>query len=329
MASSALATTTSFVGTSRSSPSNTLILSGFERSDFPPRSSSLLQRSDENENAIDSGSQNNLSSNTSPCLTSRIRNLISEGNEIPIVHWGNLRSFGRVVAVFQNAQEATQAKLVIQSLEATSGKSLKAYYDKHTPLYEVESEDNHLRLPDQGRLFFISPPPSPPAGWISQPESAPNTETFHADLHEALLGLGGESDVTEDNTSNPSGSGTPTGEATTNNLTPFPSETVISTDTGKLLRRVTLHQSQKPRLSLRTEGQELNPAFDQHEPSSPAVVTTPTIVVEWDADGENDSDHMPGDWGRNAAVTASSELILANDARPERMRPTRTERPPM
>lgn len=279
-------------------PSNTIILTGFDRSDFPAKS-----LPNEEETPFPSSSDDTS-------LSSEIRHLLQDTNEIPIVHWGNLKSFGRVIVVFQTVQDAAQAKQIIQASEQLLGgpdKTIKAQFDKHTPLYEYENEDNHLRLPDQGRLFFISPPPSPPAGWVSIPEASPNTETFHSDLHEALSSLTGSGTATEGDGS--SGSSI---QAETSDMSPFPSEMIVEPVTGKLKRRVTLHQSSSsstpPALKLQTA---LQPA------ESPSV-HTPTIVVEWDDDDEPDSSHLnPG------APT------LASEDRPEKLRPTRTERPPM
>lgn len=59
-------------------------------------------------------------------------------------------------------------------------------------------EDQHLKAPDTGRLFFISPPPSPPHGWESKQEDPPNKEVHADDLAAALHKLnarGGDADA--------------------------------------------------------------------------------------------------------------------------------------
>lgn len=293
---------------SKSDPSNTLILSGFSRSDFPAKLSSPANEEEES-----------AASEDAPCLTNDIKQLITISNDIPIVHWGNLKSFGRVIVVFQTVQDAARAQLVLRASSSLADgpyANIKTHFGKHTPLYEAASDDPHLKLPDQGRLFFISPPPSPPAGWISQLESAPNTETFHSDLHQALSSLSEASHDTEvkapDNSIPDSYS-----------LDPFPSETVVSPATGKLVRRVTLHKSSSTQ-SINAED-ELVPTSSAHseEPVSPSIADTPTIVVEWDDDGEADSMHLPpsGDSREPARYQASSS--------PKTKRPPKTERPPM
>lgn len=66
------------------------------------------------------------------------------------------------------------------------GERLRVYFGQPTP---IETRDPHLALPDAGKLFFISPPPSPPHGWEMRLEDAPNTQVHAEDLAEALAKL--------------------------------------------------------------------------------------------------------------------------------------------
>ena len=66
------------------------------------------------------------------------------------------------------------------------GVPVRVYFGRETP---VESKDIHLALPDAGKLFFISPPPSPPHGWEMKMEDAPNKMVHAEDLAEALAKL--------------------------------------------------------------------------------------------------------------------------------------------
>ena len=66
------------------------------------------------------------------------------------------------------------------------GEQVKVYFGQPT---NVEPKDEHLNLPDAGKLFFISPPPSPPHGWEVKLEGAPNTQVHAEDLAEALAKL--------------------------------------------------------------------------------------------------------------------------------------------
>lgn len=60
---------------------------------------------------------------------------------------------------------------------------MRVYFGEETPLRPV---DNHLAAPNPGKLFFISPPPSPPAGWESREEEKPNEVMLAEDLRVAL-----------------------------------------------------------------------------------------------------------------------------------------------
>jgi hypothetical protein len=66
------------------------------------------------------------------------------------------------------------------------GERVRVYFGQPTP---IEAKDEHLPLPDAGKLFFISPPPSPPHGWEMKLEDAPNKQVHAEDLAEALAKL--------------------------------------------------------------------------------------------------------------------------------------------
>lgn len=66
------------------------------------------------------------------------------------------------------------------------GERVRIYFGQVT---SIEAKDEHLSLPDAGKLFFISPPPSPPHGWEMKLEGAPNKQVHAEDLAEALAKL--------------------------------------------------------------------------------------------------------------------------------------------
>lgn len=66
------------------------------------------------------------------------------------------------------------------------GERVKIYFGHPT---SIEPKEEHLNLPDAGKLFFISPPPSPPHGWEMKLEDAPNKLVHAEDLAEALAKL--------------------------------------------------------------------------------------------------------------------------------------------
>lgn len=64
------------------------------------------------------------------------------------------------------------------------GNRIRVYFGQETKLTGLE--DQHLKAPHSGKLFFISPPPSPPHGWESRDEDPPNKEVHADDLASAL-----------------------------------------------------------------------------------------------------------------------------------------------
>jgi hypothetical protein len=275
-----------------STPSNTLIISGLDRSDFPPKAMP----------------------DDATFFSNVLKTYLEETLDTRLVHWGLLRSFGRIVAVFSTVQLATSALKLIELSNAELPKGLKACYDAHTPLYigngnAVNPElgggqgpdDKHLQLPDKGRLFFISPPPSPPPGWVSQLEESPNTQTFHADLHEALLKVAeAEPDAIGHN-----------------DISPFPSETIVSPETGKLVKRITLFSAEPEPAVAAANGPLAAPTLTLNTAQPPAspTLTTPTIIVEWNQDDEDESF---SDCEETEHLKSSEKIAI-----------TRTGRPPM
>ena len=68
---------------------------------------------------------------------------------------------------------------------------VRIYFGEPTPLLGEQGEDQHLKAPSLGKLLFISPPPSPPAGWEIREEEPPNKDIHAEDLQRALAGLAG------------------------------------------------------------------------------------------------------------------------------------------
>jgi hypothetical protein len=66
------------------------------------------------------------------------------------------------------------------------GCRIRVYFGSATPL---RTTDQHLELPKSDKLFFISPPPSPPHGWEMRNEDPPNKQVHAEDLANALSRL--------------------------------------------------------------------------------------------------------------------------------------------
>ena len=113
-----------------------------------------------------------------------IRELMSK--TAPIHSWSPLKSFRRIIVSFFDEQAAIKVRQIWDG-EAILGNHCKIYFGKETPI--EAQEDVHLTLPDAGKLFFISPPPSPPHGWEMKLEDAPNKMVHAEDLADALARL--------------------------------------------------------------------------------------------------------------------------------------------
>ncbi|RMZ88778.1 hypothetical protein DV736_g3988, partial [Chaetothyriales sp. CBS 134916] len=108
-----------------------------------------------------------------------------------------LRSMQRIIVSFLDESAAVRVRQEIDGIallppqdrtESSEGSVTKCYFGEPTPLY-TENEVKYLERPDQGRLFFISPPPSPPIGWEMKHEDAPNKEVHAEDLASKLQKL--------------------------------------------------------------------------------------------------------------------------------------------
>jgi hypothetical protein len=112
-----------------------------------------------------------------------IRDLIN--SSAPIHSWAPLKSFRRIIVSFFDEDAAIRIRQILDG-EEIMGERVKVYFGSAT---SIETKDEHLNLPDAGKLFFISPPPSPPHGWEMKLEDAPNKLVHAEDLAEALAKL--------------------------------------------------------------------------------------------------------------------------------------------
>jgi hypothetical protein len=63
---------------------------------------------------------------------------------------------------------------------------VRVYFGSQT---KIGDEEKYLHLPKSDKLFFISPPPSPPMGWQMRDEEPPNKDVHAEDLAHALSKL--------------------------------------------------------------------------------------------------------------------------------------------
>lgn len=65
-------------------------------------------------------------------------------------------------------------------------KTLKQHCDLLKPVTPIDAADQHLQLPAPVKQFLISPPPSPPEGWVPRAEGEP---LINYDLLAAIASL--------------------------------------------------------------------------------------------------------------------------------------------
>lgn len=133
----------------------------------------------------------------------------------PLNSFSPLPSFRRIVVSFKEVGDAVKARTYIEikglrtvpkdasTNETTVNSAMvresnavfpRVYFGETTPLVEegeLSKKKNLLELPPAAKLFFISPPPSPPAGWQMRNEDPPNKEVHASDLEVALNKLNG------------------------------------------------------------------------------------------------------------------------------------------
>lgn len=113
-----------------------------------------------------------------------IREAVS--NIAPIHAWSPLKSLKRIIISFFDEESAIKVRQYFDG-QSILDDSCRVYFGQPTPI--TASQDVHLALPDAGKLFFISPPPSPPHGWEMKMEDAPNKMVHADDLADALAKL--------------------------------------------------------------------------------------------------------------------------------------------
>lgn len=112
----------------------------------------------------------------------------------PLNSFSPLPSLRRIVCSLHTIDAAVQVRQLLEQNSSVLGDKVRAkiYFGEHTPVEDVEEVKKRklLEAPHAEKLFFISPPPSPPHGWMLRNEDPPNKEVHAADLSEALSRLG-------------------------------------------------------------------------------------------------------------------------------------------
>ncbi|BFZ64470.1 hypothetical protein YB2330_005616 [Saitoella coloradoensis] len=132
-----------------------------------------------------------------PAHLTALRSLVEElaAAEGSVQTWAPIRSFRRIVVVFSGpseieGQEGVEAAANVRGVldgDVVGGERIRVYYGEHTPLtthhhsssLPTSSHKDELEVPGREKQFLISPPPSPPVGWTSREEDAPNRDVHH------------------------------------------------------------------------------------------------------------------------------------------------------
>ena len=104
-----------------------------------------------------------------------------------------LPSMRRAVLIFTSSAAAIYVKGILDGSALASGDRVRVYFAADTPLEKLDAEQQKLQAPKAQKQFFISPPPSPPAGWTMRNEDPPNKDVHATDLASALEQLGRKS----------------------------------------------------------------------------------------------------------------------------------------
>jgi Calcipressin len=104
----------------------------------------------------------------------------------PLHSFSPLKSFRRIVCSFYDTESAINIRQHLDGASLLGNVRTRVYFGEPTPIGE---QKKYLDRPDAGRLFFISPPPSPPVGWEVREEDPPNKDVVASDLAEALVKL--------------------------------------------------------------------------------------------------------------------------------------------
>ncbi|KAK9764491.1 hypothetical protein K7432_007952 [Basidiobolus ranarum] len=104
-----------------------------------------------------------------------------------IMNYAPIKSFSRLLVSFEKIEDALYCKTKLNGTVFMGGE-IKIYFAEYN--YTItEATEHMLKLPDNDRLWLVSPPGSPPVGWMQEREEPPNDATLAEDLLHALRKL--------------------------------------------------------------------------------------------------------------------------------------------
>lgn len=97
-----------------------------------------------------------------------------------LAQFAQIKFMRRVLAVFNTPASARAALPLIEARIQAHPQCKSAHVGFSVNDFKnMNPSDEHLALPDSGKLLFVSPPPSPPAGWVDQLEEKPNEQVHY------------------------------------------------------------------------------------------------------------------------------------------------------
>lgn len=125
-----------------------------------------------------------------PSSLDSIRQYITSRINAPLNSFSPLPSFRRIVCSFRSVEDALRARKLLDAEPLRLGRAVRAriYFGEPTPILDHD-RPRLLAAPQLDKLFFISPPPSPPHGWVMRNEEPPNKAVHASDLADALVRL--------------------------------------------------------------------------------------------------------------------------------------------
>ncbi|OJK00789.1 hypothetical protein ASPACDRAFT_42278 [Aspergillus aculeatus ATCC 16872] len=250
-----------------------------------------------------------------PSLTA-LRNTLN--NLAPLNSFSPLPSLRRLLCSFHTDSDALYIRKLLSSASPTenplkahiathSVRTLlnpKVYFGEPTPLQTGhDARPKLLAAPQVDKLFFISPPPSPPHGWVMRHEDPPNKEVHASDLAQALAKLNTEMTF---------------GETTTSTAAP---ETPVSAISDKLPRTGSWPATITATTTRRSRSSTLiyHPEDHGGSPGLPAVMVEDTSEIELmvdDLDGDEDVEMMSYSPVEDETVGMSVKRMPPKTARP-------------
>ncbi|KAJ1537218.1 hypothetical protein HK096_002187 [Nowakowskiella sp. JEL0078] len=123
-----------------------------------------------------------------------IRSILAQYGKI--VRTTVLKTFARFLAVYESQQDAMKAKFVLHN-SIIFGTKIGAYFGTNTDTNHLNPNEGMsfslLQIPKTEKNFLISPPGSPPVGWVQSLEATPSSGGHHEILIKALESLNQDS----------------------------------------------------------------------------------------------------------------------------------------